>query len=244
MKVILSGGTGYIGSAVLLTLLSHPHITTVVILTRRPLPSLTSNPKLQTLLIKDFTSYDPTTINELRSADAAIWCLGTYHGDETIDVEFPLAFIDVVKSHVLKGRVGEGVPFRFVQLGGAFTEPPPREGEGERVLWYFANGRRVRGRAEARVLECAKGKMTGGGGFEVYVVKPGGVLSQTWSWGGDVLRYFTGDSLSVKMDELTGTMVDLAVNGNGTGDQRRILLNRDIIEHAKKLEDSKIVTGT
>lgn len=229
MKVILSGGTGYIGGAVLSQCLNDPSITSVLILTRRDPGNVAENPKAKVILVNDFTTYDEYTIDEFRTADAAIWCLGTFNGDEKVDIEYPLAFIKAIKTR----RPPGSKPFRYVQLGGAFTEPPPQKGQNERSLWFFANGRHVRGAAEARVLELAEDGAESG--FTVYLVKPGAVLPTAY---GAVQRCISavGDSVSVEMNDLRATMVDLAVNGN----EQKVFSNRDIIEHGRKLQEMSI----
>jgi hypothetical protein len=73
MKLILTGSTGFIGHEVLSQALSHPSITSVIALTRQPLPSSTSNPKLQILLVEDFSNYTPSLLRQLAGAGACIW---------------------------------------------------------------------------------------------------------------------------------------------------------------------------
>ncbi|MCJ1328217.1 hypothetical protein MMC10_004893 [Thelotrema lepadinum] len=223
MKVVVSGGTGYIGREVLTQCLNHPSITSVLVLSRRPIEDLAENPKAKVIIVKDFTSYDELTINEVRTADAGLWALGTYKGHERIDIEFPLTFINAIKT-----QPSRSTPFRYVQLSGAFTEPPPKEGEKERSLWYFTNGRRVRGAAEAKVQECAEDGSESR--FTVYVVKPGAIMSKNR---GFLEKCILGESLSVGMNELTATMVDLAVHGN----EKKVFLNQDIIKHGKELQE-------
>ena len=87
MKVVLSGSTGFMGGEVLTQCLNHPSITSVLVLTRRDPEDLAQNPKAKVIIVKDFTSYDEITINELKTADAAIWCMGTFNGDESVDIE-------------------------------------------------------------------------------------------------------------------------------------------------------------
>lgn len=216
MKVVLSGSTGYIGGEVLTQCLNHPSITSVVVLTRRDLGGLAADPKVKVIVLKDFTSYDESTTNELKSADAAIWCLGTFNGDEKVDIEYPLAFIKAIKTRPLGSA-----QFRYVQLGGAFTEPPPEEGQNERSLWYYESGRRIRGAAEARVLESSEDGTQSA--FTVYLVKPGGVLPRR----GAFLQCVLGSSLSIGIDKLGATMVDLAVQGG----EKRVLQNNDIYHY-------------
>ncbi|MCJ1240724.1 hypothetical protein MMC14_008728 [Varicellaria rhodocarpa] len=227
MRVVLSGSTGFIGGEVLTQCLNNPSITSVLILTRRDPGDVAENPKTKVIIVKDFTAYDELTIAELKTVDAAIWCMGTFHGDKRVDIEYPLTFINAI----IKTRPTGSTPFRYVQLGGAFTEPPPKEGQEERSLWFYVNGRRVRGAAEARVLESAEDGSQNG--FTVHVVKPGGVLPKNQTF---LQRYIFGDSLSIRINELGATMVDLAVHGN----EQKVFHNQEIIKHGRKLLEKSI----
>jgi len=76
MKLILTGTTGFIGREVLSQALAHPSITSIVALTRHPLPATfasSSNPKLQNVLIDDFLNYTPSVLEQLSGADGCIW---------------------------------------------------------------------------------------------------------------------------------------------------------------------------
>ena len=222
MKVVVSGSTGYIGGAILTQCLNHPSINSVLVLTRRDPGDVARHPKARLIVVKDFISYDASTVDELRSADAAIWCLGTFNGDTKVDIEYPLAFISAIKS-----RHPSSAPFRYVQLGGALTEPPSQEGEKERSLWFYANGRRVRGATEAKIMEASADD------FEVHIVKPGAVLRGD---GGLLRKCVLGDSWAIGMDDLAATMVNLAVRGH----ERRVFSNQDIIKHATGLQADQV----
>jgi uncharacterized protein YbjT (DUF2867 family) len=71
MKVILTGSTGLIGSGVLKRCLSHPSITSIVALTRRPLEA--KDPKLNNIIKKDYLTYSQAEIEQLQGAEACIW---------------------------------------------------------------------------------------------------------------------------------------------------------------------------
>lgn len=74
MKLILTGSTGFIGQEVLSQCLLHPDITSLVALSRRPLPSsVTNSPKLKVVILEDFTSYPENVLKELEGAEACIW---------------------------------------------------------------------------------------------------------------------------------------------------------------------------
>ena len=147
--------------------------------------------------------------------------MGTFNGDERVDIEYPLTFIRAIKA-----RPPGSTNFRYIHLGGAFTEPPPKEGQKERFLWFYANGRRVRGTAEVRVLESAEDGSQSE--FTVNVVKPGAVVSKNRA----ILQRILGDSLSIRISELGATMVDLAVQGN----EQKVFHNQEIIKHRRELQ--------
>jgi hypothetical protein len=77
MKVILAGSSGFIGKEVLRQCLQNPSITSLVALSRRPLPE--NDPKLKTVLMEDFTSYSPSVLQELEGADSCIWYVFTHN---------------------------------------------------------------------------------------------------------------------------------------------------------------------
>jgi NAD dependent epimerase/dehydratase family enzyme len=79
MKVILAGSSGFIGQEILHQALHNPSITSLIALSRRPLP--TTNPKLKTVLLEDFTSYSPAVLAELSGAESCIWyiCPAAHH---------------------------------------------------------------------------------------------------------------------------------------------------------------------
>jgi uncharacterized protein YbjT (DUF2867 family) len=74
MKVILTGSSGFIGQEVLSQALAHPSITSIIALSRKPLPqSYTSNPKLKVVILDDFENYTPSVLSQLSGADSCIW---------------------------------------------------------------------------------------------------------------------------------------------------------------------------
>lgn len=78
MKVIISGSTGFIGREVLKQALTHPSISSVVALSRKPLPeNLTKNSKLKVVVLNDFENYTPSVREQLSGAEACIWYVST-----------------------------------------------------------------------------------------------------------------------------------------------------------------------
>lgn len=75
MKLIVTGATGYIGAEVLRQCLCHPDVTTVVALTRRPLPSSPNadDPRVRNIVMRDFAEYPEEILRELEGAQGCIW---------------------------------------------------------------------------------------------------------------------------------------------------------------------------
>ena len=71
MKVIVAGATGFIGGAALKRLAELPQVTSIVVLSRRELP--TKMDKVQTIIIKDFKQYDDDVLQQLTGAEACVW---------------------------------------------------------------------------------------------------------------------------------------------------------------------------
>jgi uncharacterized protein YbjT (DUF2867 family) len=77
MKILLTGSTGFIGSEVLSQCLAHPAITSIIALSRRPLPeSITKEKdtsKLKTVIVEDFTKWEDDVLRDCEGAEACIW---------------------------------------------------------------------------------------------------------------------------------------------------------------------------
>lgn len=76
--LILTGATGLVGSAVLVNLMSRPatEVSKVTILGRREHPLVKDNPRFETVIQKDFNTYDAQTLEKLKGATGAIWAQG------------------------------------------------------------------------------------------------------------------------------------------------------------------------
>ncbi len=74
MKVILTGTTGFIGTEVLSQALSHPSITSLLVLSRRALPSpFPSDPKLRVVILEDFMNIPDQVMRDLEGCEGCIW---------------------------------------------------------------------------------------------------------------------------------------------------------------------------
>lgn len=76
MKIVLAGSTGFIGQEVLQQCLDSSKITSVVVLSRRELPSQEDKhkaKKLRVVLVDDFLWYPDSVRDVIKNADACIW---------------------------------------------------------------------------------------------------------------------------------------------------------------------------
>jgi NAD dependent epimerase/dehydratase family enzyme len=75
MKVILTGSTGFIGQEVLHQCIQQPKITSILVLSRRALPTevTANNSKVKVVMVNDFRKYSDDIVQDFRDADACIW---------------------------------------------------------------------------------------------------------------------------------------------------------------------------
>jgi uncharacterized protein YbjT (DUF2867 family) len=76
MKVIVTGSTGLVGTALVRQCLASDQISHVVALSRRPLTlpeDLTKSPKLSVILHDDFLHYPPELVAQLAGAEGCLW---------------------------------------------------------------------------------------------------------------------------------------------------------------------------
>jgi hypothetical protein len=74
MKYILTGTSGFIGAEILTHCLSNPLITSLLILSRRPLPSVTAlDPRIKVIVLENFLSYTDSLKSELTGVKAVLW---------------------------------------------------------------------------------------------------------------------------------------------------------------------------
>ena len=136
MKVIVTGATGTVGSAVLQRCIDHPSVSSVVALTRRPL-EITS-PKLNNIVHKDFLKYDQDVLDQLKGAQACIWyeipqtwrgieancklcrALGSPTSGKEVHIDYTNTAIDAFQTSLVP-QLKEGQKFRFVYTSGGLV---------------------------------------------------------------------------------------------------------------------------
>lgn len=157
---ILTGATGTAGAAILAQALTSPSISRISVLSRRPVQLADNEPKANVIIHKDFASYPPDVLDQLKGATACVWAQGiTSMGmkeDEytKITVDYPLAAAKAFAT----GLGEEKMNFIYVSGEGANSDPAAK---GQ----LFA---RVKGRAERELLALAEQTP----GLNVYNVRP------------------------------------------------------------------------
>ena len=81
MHLILTGATGLVGSACLHQMLTNDTITTVSILSRRPVPMAEGHSKVRVLHHTDFKQYPTEVLEQLKGATGCVWALGVSSND-------------------------------------------------------------------------------------------------------------------------------------------------------------------
>ncbi len=81
MDLILTGATGMVGSACLNHMLTNNAITSVSILSRRPVPMAESKAKAKVIIHDEFNQYPKKALEPLEGATGCVWALGVSQND-------------------------------------------------------------------------------------------------------------------------------------------------------------------
>lgn len=102
MKVIITGGTGMVGSILLEKCLQTREITEIISLVRKP--TTLSHPKLTETVIHDFVDYKDH-VALFKNVAAGFFCIGTYTGQvpndvfKKITVDYAVAFAKALQKN-------------------------------------------------------------------------------------------------------------------------------------------------
>ncbi|KAJ7714361.1 hypothetical protein B0H16DRAFT_1899112 [Mycena metata] len=213
MKFILTGTTGFVGGEVLAQCRRNPAISSIVVLTRRPLPDpIVADPKVQTIVLKDFKSYPADVVKQLEDADACIWTLGARVAIPEVEIDYPLAFARAIAPT----RTSQQTPFRYIYCSGILAER-----DQTKPLWVSPTNRRVKGAAENSMIEFEEQNK---GRWETYIVKPALIRAPE----GDILKSIRAYLMligTVRVNELAAAMIDIVSRGN----KQQTFLNAEII---------------
>ncbi|TVY71204.1 hypothetical protein LSUE1_G006343 [Lachnellula suecica] len=161
------------------------------------------DPKLTTILHDDFSNYTQHITEEMRTADACIYCLGTNIPVKPAELNRKINFdyaLATARNFAEASKPNQS-PVRFVYLSGALTE----KDQGKH-LWFLEDNRKMRGELENALLELEKGLDH----MSISIARPGfvqppGAHLRTWVIG--------KVANAILQDDLAVAMVQLALEG-------------------------------
>ncbi|KAN0104872.1 hypothetical protein V8E51_010617 [Hyaloscypha variabilis] len=216
MKIIIFGASGFIGSSLLTHCLQEPSLTSLIVISRRQLPSIASlDPRIKVIVLENFLTYPESVLNELTGAKACFWAIGglkykpvTTSQSEVVEViQYPLAAAKalIAASSSTSNPVNTKEKTRFLFLSGALAER-----NQAKSLWFIEEGRKKQGLVETKLLDLADKYSD----FETVIIYAGMVLRKE----NRIPERVVGLSrIAIRIDELAAAMVDSAVNGVGSG---------------------------
>lgn len=158
--IILTGATGTAGAGILAYALQTPSIARISILSRRPVRLAENQPKANVIIHKDYTTYPPEVLSQLRGATACIWAQGISSRGMTeeeytkITHDYPVA--------AARAFAGLGESFTFVYMSGEGAEMDKNGG------MMFE---RIKGKAERSLLNLQEELPS----LNVYNIRPAGI---------------------------------------------------------------------
>ncbi|KAM0548432.1 hypothetical protein ACHAPJ_009918 [Fusarium lateritium] len=225
MKILFIGATGSIGGEAFRQCLAHPKVTSVVAFVRRELPAdVSSHPKLQAVMIKDFAVWPEHVLQPHVDAAAMICAMGSYRGNVNVDMEYPLAF---QKAFVpLLEKQPKRPQFRFIHLSGKFVIQ-----DQDAKLWVNDMPRKLKGLYEVRSEEFAKEHAAV---WRTFMLRPGGVVTQRMRTVGWFFETLLGDDWVIRNEELGAFFMYLAINGGDEPEKNFLFLNRQIVDGGRQ----------
>lgn len=231
--IILTGATGSAGSAVLAYALNSPSISRISVLSRRPVKLAENQPKANVVIHKDFETYPPELLDQLKGATGCVWAQGitsrgmTEEDYTKITVDYPIAAAKALST------LGDKMNFVYMSGEGASSD--------EKASMMFG---RVKGRAENALLALSADHPS----LNVYNIRPatinpqGNYLAERNPSTQDILATFLGGifekvrkSFVIPTDKLAKVCVDLA-----TGDGKAIQPGQGVEKDGRLLRNTAL----
>ncbi|WZH48591.1 uncharacterized protein QYS62_009771 [Fusarium acuminatum] len=217
MKVLFLGATGSIGGEALRQCLAHPKITSVVAFVRRQLPEdVRNNPKVQTVIVKDFAVWPEDVLLPHVDAAAMVCAMGSYTGNVNVDMEYPFAF-QVAFAPLLEKQPNRP-RFRFIHLSGLFVIQDQKA-----KLW---------GLYEIRSQKLAEEHASV---WRAFMLRPGGVITRRMKVPGRILQILLGDEWVISNEELGAFFTYLVVEGETEPEDTFLIKNPVIAQRGRKI---------
>lgn len=236
MKLIIAGATGFVAGEVIRQSLRMPQITSIVALSRKPIPSSNSgdqSSKLKNVLVKDYDDYPDHVRKEFANANACIWTVAiTPSKTKGMD---PAEVKRVCQTFTMAGframyEAGPARPFRFVYMSGINAER-----DQTKTPSFYPEYSLMRGETESMVLDYAAqhpGEIEACAMKVGFITAPGAYAKQFFAYG---LKMIAGVP-SICVTEATAAMLHQAIHGF----EKEPLMNDDLVRigcNALKLDD-------
>ncbi|CAH0034781.1 unnamed protein product [Clonostachys rhizophaga] len=211
MKVIITGSTGLVGSAVIREAIANSSITHAFVLSRKDLPKeISDNAKVTVIPHADFSTYPDDLLAQLAGCEACIWAIGgraTQFPDldtfRKVSVDYTLAAARAFKQHLAPALPG-GQRFRFVFCSGMLAE-----WDQQKSLLFMADTRLVKslqGQVEKGLCDLADKDSR----FDSFCPRPSGILPLTVGTLGKLAGKLYG---AIQVQDLAKALVHIALNG-------------------------------
>ncbi|KAI0555914.1 hypothetical protein F4679DRAFT_578036 [Xylaria curta] len=210
MDVIITGATGFIGSAVVRQAIETDLVSHAFILTRSSLPDdVSQHPKITVIQHNDFCTYPQTLLERLAGCESCIWCLGR-HGNQfpdkrtakIVSVDYPIAAATAFMVH-LTPWLWHGDKFRFVFVSRTYAE-----WDNNKPLFFDRDARRMKGAAEKRLLALAT---VSRGKLDVSILRGSGIIATRGGW---LKSTFAKMMSYITVDEFADELILLAADSS------------------------------
>ncbi|KAH6690277.1 hypothetical protein F5X68DRAFT_259753 [Plectosphaerella plurivora] len=128
MKLIVAGATGFVASEVIRQASRMPEITSIVALARKPVTVDKPDPKVKSVIIKDYGEFPDDVKKELAGANACIWTVAVTPGKsramEAADVKRICHDYTATGLQAMYDS-GPAKPFRFLYMSGSNAQRDP-----------------------------------------------------------------------------------------------------------------------